>query len=156
MALGINMLQTLIPLIMVPNEFSCSFFFSLKSVGYLVNEVESNGIKTVPSVTKNFCSLITGSTTVQNILPCFFQGVVKTHLNKLTWNRELSHSMALERKKAQTEGLRHHPGEAIVCLVLVLFTCSCCSWEIPRARFCFKFTSFCCLFFVRDTMQFVF
>lgn len=95
-------------------SFPVVFFFSLKSVGYLVNEVESNGIKTVPSVTKIFCSLITGSTTIQNILPCFFQGVVKTHLNKLTWNQELSHSMALERKKAQAEGLSHHPDEASV------------------------------------------
>lgn len=52
MALGINIHQTLIPLIMMANNFFC-FFSSLKSVGWLVNEVESKGIKTGLSAVKS-------------------------------------------------------------------------------------------------------
>lgn len=159
MALGINMLQTLIPLIMVPNEFSCHFFSHWNLWDIVWIKLKVMGSK-LPSVIKIFCRWRIGYAAIQSILPCFFQVVVKTHLNKLTWNQKLSHNMALGRKKARAEGLRHHSGDAIVCLVCVLFAhaasrrfhgqdfalhllrfTACSLWEM-RCNLCFKLYSF--------------
>lgn len=104
-------------------------------MGCLVNEVESKGIKTGPSVLKILCGVRLGSMAVSS---GFFWGWYKpVLLNKLALNHKLPQNGVPERKKALAVGERHHSGKITGSLLVVLPTWSCCFCVVPWAGFCF-------------------
>lgn len=133
-ALGINMHQTLIPLIMASNTFA-TFFPHWNQWGVLWMKLKVKGSKLGLQFLKIFCGVRLGSMAVSS---GFFGGWYKpVLLHKLASNHKLPQNGVPERKKALAVGERHHSGKITGSLLVVLPTWSCCFCVVPWAGFCF-------------------